>query len=278
MIEADPLDGKVAVRGRPAAAGAAAAAVVGGEAATAAAEGWTVDGVVGGGGGGELHGDGRRRNPRRPLCRRRAPWADGAAWSRAGARAARGEHALVFGNGRVGRLPVQGPSPADVAQRGALRDAAAAAALLGYQCRWNYKDEEDDEVLGGFESTRSFDVLWLDIEHRRQRYFTWDETKFPTPARMQRELAATGASGDDHRPAPPRPMTASSCSPRRRTPASSTHRRQLVAYEGAAGRALGLARLPAAGGARVLGAAVRRRRVGGSTGTCTWNDMNEPSV
>ena len=38
-----------------------------------------------------------------------------------------------------------------------------------------------------------FDVLWLDIEHTdRKRYFSWDEDKFPTPLRMQAELAATG--------------------------------------------------------------------------------------
>jgi alpha 1,3-glucosidase len=36
-------------------------------------------------------------------------------------------------------------------------------------------------------------VLWLDIEHTDgKRYFTWDKHKFPKPAAMQNELAATG--------------------------------------------------------------------------------------
>ena len=38
-----------------------------------------------------------------------------------------------------------------------------------------------------------FDVLWLDIEHTdRKRYFSWNEDFFPTPVRMQQELARTG--------------------------------------------------------------------------------------
>ena len=67
---------------------------------------------------------------------------------------------------------------------------------LGYhQCRWNYKDEEDvSNVHAKFEEHNlPFDVLWLDIEHTdRKRYFSWDEDKFPTPLRMQAELARTG--------------------------------------------------------------------------------------
>lgn len=37
------------------------------------------------------------------------------------------------------------------------------------------------------------DVIWLDIEHTDgKRYMTWDERLFPSPVRMQNELAAVG--------------------------------------------------------------------------------------
>ena len=62
-------------------------------------------------------------------------------------------------------------------------------------CRWNYKDEADvAAVNAGFdEHEMPCDVIWLDIEHTDgKRYFTWDKHKFPKPAAMQNELAATG--------------------------------------------------------------------------------------
>ena len=38
-----------------------------------------------------------------------------------------------------------------------------------------------------------YDVLWLDIEHTDgKRYFTWDASHFPTPVRMQDDLASRG--------------------------------------------------------------------------------------
>jgi len=46
-------------------------------------------------------------------------------------------------------------------------------------------------VEAGFEKHNiPFDVLWLDIEHTDgKKYFTWNNDLFPTPARMQDELA-----------------------------------------------------------------------------------------
>ncbi|KAL4422944.1 hypothetical protein ABPG75_009141 [Micractinium tetrahymenae] len=92
-----------------------------------------------------------------------------------------------------------GPRPADVAgQMGALTGGTALPQLfsLGYhQCRWNYKDEADVAAVdGGFEAHNiPYDVLWLDIEHTNgKRYFTWDEAYFPTPLRMQDDLASRG--------------------------------------------------------------------------------------
>ena len=92
-----------------------------------------------------------------------------------------------------------GPSPADVsAQYASLTGGTALPQMfaLGYhQCRWNYKDEADvAEVDAGFDShTIPYDVIWLDIEHTDgKRYFTWDESHFPTPIRMQDDIASRG--------------------------------------------------------------------------------------
>ncbi|PSC68247.1 putative glucan 1,3-alpha-glucosidase [Micractinium conductrix] len=92
-----------------------------------------------------------------------------------------------------------GPKPADVAsQFAALTGGTALPQMfsLGYhQCRWNYKDEADVAAVdGGFDTHNiPYDVLWLDIEHTNgKRYFTWDEAYFPTPARMQEDLASRG--------------------------------------------------------------------------------------
>ena len=92
-----------------------------------------------------------------------------------------------------------GATPADVTrQHAALTGVTPLPPLfaLGYhQCRWNYKDEDDvSTVHAQFDAhDLPFDVLWLDIEHTdRKRYFSWDEDRFPTPVRMQQELARTG--------------------------------------------------------------------------------------
>jgi alpha 1,3-glucosidase len=67
---------------------------------------------------------------------------------------------------------------------------------LGYhQCRWNYIDETDvAEVAQNFDKFDiPYDVLWLDIEHTDdKRYFTWDQSKFSQPIKMQDSIAATG--------------------------------------------------------------------------------------
>mmetsp|Transcript_29785 Transcript_29785/g.50032 ORF Transcript_29785/g.50032 Transcript_29785/m.50032 type:complete len:896 (+) Transcript_29785:175-2862(+) len=67
---------------------------------------------------------------------------------------------------------------------------------IGYhQCRWNYRDETDiDQVDQGFDdNVMPYDVVWLDIEHTNgKRYFTWDKHLFPTPERMQDDIASKG--------------------------------------------------------------------------------------
>mmetsp|Transcript_3981 Transcript_3981/g.8750 ORF Transcript_3981/g.8750 Transcript_3981/m.8750 type:complete len:1031 (-) Transcript_3981:42-3134(-) len=67
---------------------------------------------------------------------------------------------------------------------------------LGYhQCRWNYRDDADTRAVdGGFdEHDIPYDVIWLDIEHTDgKRYFTWDSSRFPDPAALQRDVAARG--------------------------------------------------------------------------------------
>jgi len=92
-----------------------------------------------------------------------------------------------------------GPSPANVVQQySALAGNTYLPPLfsIGYhQCRWNYRDEADvDQVDDGFdENIMPYDVIWLDIEHTNgKRYFTWDKNLFPTPARMQNDIASKG--------------------------------------------------------------------------------------
>jgi alpha 1,3-glucosidase len=92
-----------------------------------------------------------------------------------------------------------GATPAQGAARYARLTGGAALPqmfALGYhQCRWNYKDEADVAAVdAGFDAHDiPYDVLWLDIEHTDgKRYFTWDATHFPTPARMQEDVAARG--------------------------------------------------------------------------------------
>jgi len=92
-----------------------------------------------------------------------------------------------------------GPSPAAVLrQYTSVTGTTALPQLfaLGYhQCRWNYNDEADVAAVdAGFDShMMPYDVLWLDIEHTNgKRYMTWDGAKFPTPARMQQDLASRG--------------------------------------------------------------------------------------
>ena len=68
-------------------------------------------------------------------------------------------------------------------------------ATMYHQSRWNYVSENDvGEVNEHFNAIdMPVDVLWLDIEHTDgKRYFTWDTANFPTPERMQDELARDG--------------------------------------------------------------------------------------
>ncbi|XP_054256929.1 neutral alpha-glucosidase AB-like [Macrosteles quadrilineatus] len=92
-----------------------------------------------------------------------------------------------------------GPRPHDVfRQYSALTGTAPLPPYfaLGYhQCRWNYNDQEDvDMVNRGFDHyDLPMDVIWLDIEHTdNKKYFTWDNYKFSKPTEMQQNLTAVG--------------------------------------------------------------------------------------
>lgn len=94
-----------------------------------------------------------------------------------------------------------GPGPKDIAQGYATLTGhphlPPLFSLAYHQCRWNYKDETDvDHVDDKFdEFDIPYDVLWLDIEHTDgKKYFTWDDKLFPTPKRMQDDLALKGRS------------------------------------------------------------------------------------
>lgn len=90
-----------------------------------------------------------------------------------------------------------GPTPRRVAQQYAkITGPSELPPLfsLGYhQCRWNYKDEEDVAAVdAGFEEHNlPYDVIWLDIEHTdSKKYFTWHNELFPTPEKMQQNVAS----------------------------------------------------------------------------------------
>jgi len=92
-----------------------------------------------------------------------------------------------------------GPSPSKVLEQYAEvtgpTELPQMFALGYHQCRWNYKNEADVTLVdGGFdEHDIPYDVLWLDIEHTDgKRYMTWDTRHFPTPERMQGEIAGKG--------------------------------------------------------------------------------------
>eukprot|EP01121_Diplochlamys_sp_Union-15-3_P010462 TRINITY_DN2937_c0_g2_i5.p1 TRINITY_DN2937_c0_g2~~TRINITY_DN2937_c0_g2_i5.p1 ORF type:complete len:647 (-),score=113.04 TRINITY_DN2937_c0_g2_i5:37-1704(-) len=64
-----------------------------------------------------------------------------------------------------------------------------------HQCRWNYKDEFDVATVDLEFDIKNipYDVIWLDIEHTDgKRYFTWDTHYFPTPEKMQENIASKG--------------------------------------------------------------------------------------
>ncbi|KAK6923487.1 Glycoside hydrolase family 31, N-terminal domain [Dillenia turbinata] len=92
-----------------------------------------------------------------------------------------------------------GPGPKDVARQYTSVTGMPAMpqhfAVAYHQCRWNYRDEEDVELVDSKfdEFDIPYDVLWLDIEHTDgKRYFTWDKVLFPNPEEMQKKLSAKG--------------------------------------------------------------------------------------
>mmetsp|Transcript_7389 Transcript_7389/g.15074 ORF Transcript_7389/g.15074 Transcript_7389/m.15074 type:complete len:893 (-) Transcript_7389:33-2711(-) len=102
-------------------------------------------------------------------------------------------------SGMLDLFIMTGPKPLEVVtQYSALTGNTYLPPLfsIGYhQCRWNYNDEADvDAVDQGFDdSVMPYDVIWLDIEHTDgKRYFTWDKHLFPTPERMQEDIASKG--------------------------------------------------------------------------------------
>ncbi|GAA5833625.1 hypothetical protein JCM9279_001580 [Rhodotorula babjevae] len=92
-----------------------------------------------------------------------------------------------------------GPSPTDIFEAYSSLTGKAPMPLLsalGYhQCRWNYLDEQDVlSVQQRFdEADVPLDFVWLDIEYSAEHmYFLWDRRNFPTPEKMQHDLAARG--------------------------------------------------------------------------------------
>ena len=67
---------------------------------------------------------------------------------------------------------------------------------LGYhQCRWGYASEADIRRVAAELRARRIpaDAMWFDIDYMRGfRVFTWDDKKFPRPARLIADLAADG--------------------------------------------------------------------------------------
>lgn len=90
-----------------------------------------------------------------------------------------------------------GPTPHDLFKQYAFLTGTTSLpplfSIAYHQCRWNYKSEEDvRQVDATFdEYDIPYDVIWLDIEHTDgKRYFTWDKNHFPTPEKMQENIAS----------------------------------------------------------------------------------------
>ena len=102
-------------------------------------------------------------------------------------------------SGIVDLMLLSGPTALDMWQQwGSLTGYTALPPLFSlayHQCRWNYNDEADVEMVHNkFEELDfPYDVLWLDIEHTDgKRYFTWDKHAFPKPKEMIEKVAAHG--------------------------------------------------------------------------------------
>ncbi|MCP3918595.1 MAG: DUF5110 domain-containing protein [bacterium] len=106
---------------------------------------------------------------------------------------------LAFEGGAFDVHLIDAPSPQGV-QR-ALAELIGRIALpplwaLGYhQCRWSYMnaDEVRDVARRMVAHGIACTAIWLDIDYMdRHRVFTWDAARFPDPAHLVRELAASG--------------------------------------------------------------------------------------
>eukprot|EP00794_Sanderia_malayensis_P020167 gene20167-22142_t len=92
-----------------------------------------------------------------------------------------------------------GPRPHDVFQQYATLTGTTELpplfAIAYHQSRWNYNDENDVNTVDKNFNKHDipYDVLWLDIEHTKDKKFlTWDASKFPKPKKMQEHLAGHG--------------------------------------------------------------------------------------
>mmetsp|Transcript_62451 Transcript_62451/g.149054 ORF Transcript_62451/g.149054 Transcript_62451/m.149054 type:complete len:1025 (-) Transcript_62451:37-3111(-) len=91
-----------------------------------------------------------------------------------------------------------GPTPASVMKQWHTLTGFAPLpplfALGKHQCRWNYRDEKDVEMVNkNFDKyDLPMDVIWLDIEHTDgKKYFTWHPSYFPTPEKMMEGISAS---------------------------------------------------------------------------------------
>lgn len=92
-----------------------------------------------------------------------------------------------------------GRSPSDVMSQYAMLVGTTTLPplfSLGYhQCRWNYNDQEDVNMVDRHFDMHNipYDVLWLDIEHTdAKKYFTFDTKKFPDPQGMIDAISSRG--------------------------------------------------------------------------------------
>lgn len=98
--------------------------------------------------------------------------------------------------GEIDQYVLAGPRMRDVLRRYTRLTGRAPTPprwALGYhQCRWGYRDAARVEAVAAeFRARRiPVDAVWLDIQHMEGfRTFTWDPTRFPSPAAMTARLA-----------------------------------------------------------------------------------------
>ena len=107
------------------------------------------------------------------------------------------EYRVSFHGGQWTEYVFTGPSMPAVLERYTWLTGRASLPpmwALGYQqCRWHAYSQDDVERIAQRYRENGFpcDGMWLDIDYMDgYRVFTWDEQRFPDPARMLKSLSA----------------------------------------------------------------------------------------